>query len=683
MQDTALKWAWRRFVISAVLTVLLLYISLAPLLGWLPGGGLPAAVHPVGGPIYFALAQLVLFAAIAGLSARVLVEGARKIIARRPGWYSLLTVGVAAAALYSLVSVIWVLIGDSGAAYHLYFNGAGAALVLILLGESLEARMEQKSGLAIAKLAGAEQTFTVLRDGRERQMYALELQAKDSVIVWSGERIPADAVVLEGECAVDESALTGASLPVDKKPGDAVYAPSLCINTRLVIRVDKVGEDTKLAEYIRLADQAKAAPAAPGNGTQTDKEDKLQGESVWIGIADALSFWFVLIFAAASVVAGIAAIIITRGNFAFGLRVLALVLISALPCAMGIAAPAAILTGMGRGGEKGFIIRNAAVPETARRVDVVALDKTGTITEGTPVVTDVVPIPGGDPAALLALAASALRSSGHPFARAVVGRARQKKLVPKEAERHVIHPGGGAEANIGSRLYHAGTRSLLAEKKIIIPQQLDLEAYRLENEGKMPLFLAEDGKPLGVLAIADAIKASSAQAVKKLITMGLDVVMLTGDDSKVAATVAAKVGISEVMAELTPEQKAEYVKRLQAQGKVVAMIGNAANDAPAIAQADIGVAIDASAPATHYAEIAITSPDPLTLPAALSFARATIRNIKQNLWIAFAFGVICAAFASGLASLTGGPLLSPALLVAGILLCAGGVLVNSVRLAVR
>jgi Cu+-exporting ATPase len=529
----------------------------------------------------------------------------------------LVAMGTLAAFAYSSVATF---VGG-----HVYFDTAAVIITLILLGRFFEARAKGRTSEAIRRLMGlSPKTARLLRDGAEVDVPVEQLQVGDRFVVRPGERIAVDGMVEAGQSSVDESMLTGESLPVDKAPGLPVTGATVNQRGTLTVRAARVGADTALAQIIRLVEEAQG------------------GKAPIQRLADRISAVFV------PIVIGIAALTfaswlwLSDGPDLLTPAFLATVavLVIACPCALGLATPTAIMVGTGRGAELGILIRGPEVLEAVKRLDVVVLDKTGTVTEGKPRLTDIVPAPGSGPGDLLRVAASAERRSEHPLGEAIVAGARERDIALDEPERFVAVPGGGVTARVAGDDVVVGTRALLRERRIEVNGLLDA-ADRLEREGKTAMLVAVSGKPAGVLAVADTIKPTSAEAIARLRRLGLDVVLLTGDNARTAHAIGQTLGIDRVLAEVLPSQKVEEVKRLQAEGKRVAMVGDGINDAPALAQADLGIAIGTGTDvAMEASDLTLMSGDLRGVPAAIALSRATMRAIRQNLFWAFIYNLI-------------------------------------------
>jgi Cu+-exporting ATPase len=650
-----------RFIVAASASVPLLYLAMGHML---PGARLPTPsfLNPMMHPLAFALAQLLLVIPALWAGHRFYSVGLKALWHRAPNMDSLIAIGTAAAVLYSLASTVRIALGNAGAAGALYFETGAVIIALILLGRSLEAASKGKTSQAIKKLMGlAPKTAVIIVEGRDTEVPIAEVEVGDLVRVKPGEKIPVDGEVVEGYTAVDESMLTGESIPVEKSAGDPVTGASLNKNGSIVFRATRVGADTALAQIVRLVEQAQGSKAPIAQ------------------LADVVSGYFVPIVMGIALLAGLAWLLGGQG-VGLALTIFTAVLVIACPCALGLATPTAIMVGTGRGAEKGILFKGGAALEQTHRVQTIVLDKTGTLTEGRPVVTDVVPLDGMAPAELLRLAAAAERGSEHPLGEAIVRGASEQGLEETRAESFQAVPGRGIEASIEGRTVLLGNESLLAERGVEVGPLAGRWA-ELASAGKTPMFIAVDGRAAGIVAVADLPKPSSAGAVRTLRDMGLEVVMLTGDNRRTAQAVADAVGVDRVLAEVLPRDKAQAVKSIQAEGRRVAMVGDGINDAAALAQADIGIAIGSGTDvAIESADLVLMHDDLEDVPAAIALSRATIRNIKQNLFWAFGYNVLGIPIAAGLLHVFGGPLLNPIFAAAAMSMSSVSVVSNALRL---
>ena len=578
---------------------------------------------------------------------------------------TLIAVGTSAAYLTSAAATLFPsLFRTAGLAPDVYFDTSAVLIVLILFGRMLEARAKGRTSEAIGRLMRLQpKTARVLRDGAEQDVPIDEVQVGDSVIVRPGEKIPVDGTVLEGRSAVDESMITGESLPVDKGPGAAVIGATINKLGSFTFRAAKVGKDTALAQIIRLVDDAQGAKAPIQR------------------LADRIAGYFVPVVISISIVTFV--IWYDFGpppRLTFALLNFVAVMIIACPCALGLATPTAVMVGTGKGAERGILIKSGESLETAHKVDTVVFDKTGTLTNGEPLVTDVIPAAGYGPDEVLALAGGAERMSEHPLGQAIFLRARESGVSLEAPSEFRALEGLGVEAQVAGRKIVVGSLKL-ARQAGADPDSLVLRAKELALEGKTSAFVIVDGKPAGLLAVADTLKNSSAAAIGKLRNMGLDVVMLTGDGCGAAQAIARKAGIDVVIPEVLPGEKASVIRKLQSEGRKVAMVGDGINDAPALAQADLGIAIGTGTDvAMESSDITLISGDIAGVPAAIELSRRTIRTIRQNLFWAFFYNVVGIPVAAGALYPVLGVLLDPMIASAAMAFSSVSVVSNSLRL---
>ena len=578
---------------------------------------------------------------------------------------TLIAVGTSAAYLTSAAATLFPsLFRTAGLAPDVYFDTSAVIIVLILFGRMLEARAKGRTSEAIGRLMRLQpKTARVLRDGAEQDVPIDEVQVGDSVIVRPGEKIPVDGTVLEGRSAVDESMITGESLPVDKGPGAAVIGATINKLGSFTFRAAKVGKDTALAQIIRLVDDAQGAKAPIHR------------------LADRIAGYFVPVVISISIVTFV--IWYDFGpppRLTFALLNFVAVMIIACPCALGLATPTAVMVGTGKGAERGILIKSGESLETAHKVDTVVFDKTGTLTNGEPLVTDVIPAAGYGPDEVLALAGGAERMSEHPLGQAIFLRARESGVSLEAPSEFRALEGLGVEAQVAGRKIVVGSLKL-ARQAGADPDSLVLRAEELALEGKTSAFVIVDGKPAGLLAVADTLKNSSAAAIGKLRNMGLDVVMLTGDGCGAAQAIARKAGIDVVIPEVLPGEKASVIRKLQSEGRKVAMVGDGINDAPALAQADLGIAIGTGTDvAMESSDITLISGDIAGVPAAIELSRRTIRTIRQNLFWAFFYNVVGIPVAAGALYPVLGVLLDPMIASAAMAFSSVSVVSNSLRL---
>ena len=594
---------------------------------------------------------------------------------------TLIAVGTSAAYFYSIVATLWPGIIETapGVSADVYFDTAAVIVGLILLGRWLEARAKGQTSAAIKRLMGLRaKTARVVRDGEELDIPIEDVAAGDIVIVRPGEKIPVDGVVVEGRSSVDESMLTGESLPVEKGPEDEVFGATLNKVGSFQFRATKVGKDSALSQIIRLVQDAQGSKAPIQR------------------LADVIASYFVpIVFAIAAGTFVVWSIFGPAPAVTFALLNTVAVLIIACPCALGLATPTAIMVGTGKGAEHGILIRGGESLETAHKITTVVFDKTGTITEGKPSVTDVVTADGRAADDLLRLAASAERGSEHPLGEAIVGEARQRGLSLAEAQQFQAVPGHGVEAEVDGRRLVLGNLKLMQDRRLAL-NGLAPQGETLSQEGKTPMFVAIDGQVAGIIAVADTVKAGARDAIAELHGMGLDVVMLTGDNQRTAEAIARQVGVDRVLAEVLPEAKVNEVRTLQSEGKVVAMVGDGINDAPALAQADVGIAIGTGTDvAMEASDITLIKGDPRDVATAIRLSKQTMRTIRQNLFWAFAYNTALIPVAAGalypLFSNTGVPVvlepffgkfgfLNPMLAAGAMAFSSVSVMLNSLRL---
>ena len=650
---------WRRFWLSAIFALPLLCLAMAEMVGltlpsWLS--------HREGGQLFVSL-QLALTLPILWLGRSFFLNGFKHLVKGHPNMDSLVALGTSAAVAYSLYSSIQVWLGNHHAAMSLYYESAGVILTLVTLGKYFEARSKGQTSAAIQALIKlAPQEAQVLREGQEVTLPLDQVQVGDLVRVRPGQKIPVDGRVVEGQSWVDESMLTGESLPVAKKVGDQVVGASLNQQGSLIVETNKVGQDTTLAQIIHLVQAAQGSKAPIAQ------------------LADRVSAVFVPVVMTLALVAGLAWYLIGGQSWAFALTISIAVLVIACPCALGLATPTAIMVGTGKGAEQGILIKSGTALEMAHQVDAVVLDKTGTLTQGQPQVTDVLPLTGWTPDQLLALAAAAEVNSEHPLGQAIVAGARERELALPEMTNFQSLTGYGIRVLNGKNFYFLGNRRMMQEIGLDLSRAEELAAT-LAAGGKTPIYVGNREEILGLIAVADPLKATSPEAVRRLKAMGLQVIMLTGDNAKTAQALAAEAGIDQVISDVLPADKAQVVADLQAKGLKVAMVGDGINDAPALAQADVGLAIGRGTDvAIESADMVLMGSDLTSVATAIKLSQATIRNIKENLFWAFAYNVLGIPVAMGVLHLFGGPLLNPMLAGAAMSFSSVSVILNALRL---
>jgi Cu+-exporting ATPase len=578
---------------------------------------------------------------------------------------TLIAVGTSAAYLYSVLATFFPgLFAAEGLAPKVYFDTAGAIIVLILLGRLLEARAKGQTSEAIKKLMGMQaKTAIVLVDGEEFELPIEDVQIGDTVIVKPGGKIPVDGVILEGHSAVDESMVTGESIPVEKTAGDEVVGATLNKTGTFKFKATKVGKDTMLAQIIKMVEEA-------------------QGSKPPIArLVDIIAGYFVPAVIGAAIVTFIIWYFFGPAPaLTYALLNFVAVMIIACPCALGLATPTSVMVGTGKGAEHGVLIRGGEALETAHKLDAIVLDKTGTITKGEPAVTDVFAAEGYQPNEILSLAASAEKGSEHPLGEAIVEKAKENELKIGAPTDFNAIPGHGIEATVANKKLLLGNSKLM-ETKAVLLEDFERKSEEFSGQGKTPMLISVDGKIAGVIAVADTLKDNSRAAIAALHRLGLEVIMITGDNQRTADAIARQIGIDRTLAEILPEGKASEVKKLQAEGKKVGMVGDGINDAPALAQADVGFAIGTGTDvAMESADITLISGDLTGVVTAIALSKATIRNIKQNLFWAFAYNTILIPVAAGILFPFFGILLNPIFAAAAMGLSSVTVVTNALRL---
>ena len=658
-KEAHLREMKRNLTISAIFAVPLLFIAMADMVG-IP---MPAFLSPMQSPVSYALIQLALVLPILWVGRRFFVDGFKALSKGHPNMDSLVALGTSAAFLYSLYGTYHVLEGHAHFAMNLYYESAGVILTLITLGKYFEDVSKGKTSMAIQTLVGlAPKMATVLRDGQEVEIPVEEVQVGDLIRVKPGEKVPVDGVVTEGNSTVDESMLTGESIPVSKAVGDEVIGASLNKTGSFILKATKIGKDTALSQIIQLVEQAQGSKAPIAK------------------LADKVSGVFVPIVIVLALVSGLAWYFLGQESWVFALTITISVLVIACPCALGLATPTAIMVGTGKGAENGILLKSGEALEEANHVNMVVFDKTGTITNGTPVVTDVVTADSTDADALIRLAASLEVASEHPLGEAIVAKAKEQGAALEEVTNFEAIPGFGIKGHVGETLVFLGNEKWMRENGLANVEMND-KANHFAEQGKTPLYIGYNDAVQGLIVVADTVKESSARAIQTLHEMGIQVAMMTGDHERTAQAIAAEVGIDRVFSEVLPQDKANYVSKLQEEGYIVAMVGDGINDAPALAQAQVGIAIGTGTDvAIESADAVLMKSDLMDVPAMLKLSRATIRNIKENLFWAFAYNVIGIPFAMGVLHLFGGPLLNPMIAGAAMSFSSVSVVLNALRL---
>ena len=657
--ENALKEMKKRIIGSAVFLVILMYFTMGHMVG-LPA---PHWYHGTENALVAALLQFFLTLPAVYLNRVYYIRGFKSLWHRSPNMDSLIAVGSGAALIYGVAALFMMANamgeGDLATVEHyagnLYFESAAMILTLITLGKFLETRAKGKTGDAIRKLMDlSPKTAHVIRDGVETEIPVEEVRVGDTIVVRSGGSIPVDGTVVKGRGAVDQSALTGESVPVEKRPGDTVAAATINTEGYLEFRAEKVGEDTTLSQIIHMVEEAGGSKAPIAR------------------LADKIAGIFVPVVMTIAAITFVVWMVIS-GDLEFALTNAISVLVISCPCALGLATPVAIMVGTGRGAGMGVLFKNAEALENLHRIDTVVLDKTGTLTTGKPAVTDILPENVSE-AQLLRIAASIEKRSEHPFAKAILAKA--KNLNGYETSEFETIPGRGVSAVVNGIRYYGGNEKLMTEKGIRVPHYEELA-----SKGRTPLyFAAEDGRYLGAIAAADVLKADSVEAVAAMQKLHLDVVMLTGDNKEVAQAIASQAGITHVISDVLPGDKAGAVKKLQSEGKHVLMVGDGINDAPALVTADVGMAIGAGTDvAIESADVVLMSGSLTGVADAVRLSKATIRNIKQNLFWAFFYNCLGIPVAAGVFA-AWGLTLSPMLGAAAMSFSSVFVVTNALRL---
>jgi Cu+-exporting ATPase len=632
-------------------------------MGHMMGLSLPKFIDPMINPGTFAIGQLILTIPVVIAGYRYYIVGFKTLFKGSPNMDSLIAIGTSAAVIYGIYAIIKILQGDTAYAMELYFESAAVILTLITLGKYFETVSKGKTSEAIKKLMGlAPKTATIIRNDHETEIPIDEVEVGDIIVVRPGEKMPVDGIVVKGTTSVDESMLTGESIPVEKNTGDNIIGASINKNGSIQYRATKVGKDMALAQIIKLVEDAQGSKAPIAK------------------LADVISGYFVPIVIALAVLAGLGWFIIGGESATFALTIFISVLVIACPCALGLATPTAIMVGTGKGAEHGVLIKSGEALEVAHRIDTLVFDKTGTITEGKPRVTDIYTVEGITKEMLLVLSASAEKGSEHPLGEAIVNYANEKGLTTKQALDFKAIPGHGIEVTIDGMHVLLGNRKLMADRDVSL-NKLEEVSDRLANEGKTPMYIAIDNNIAGIIAVADTVKDTSKKAIENLHKMGIKVAMITGDNRRTADAIAKQVGIDRVLSEVLPEDKANEIQKLQSEGNKVAMVGDGINDAPALARADIGIAIGSGTDvAMESADIVLMRSDLMDVVTSIQLSRSTIRNIKENLFWAFAYNTIGIPIAMGILHIFGGPLLNPMIAGAAMSLSSVSVVTNALRL---
>ncbi|MFA7164679.1 MAG: heavy metal translocating P-type ATPase [Desulfoplanes sp.] len=644
-------------------------------MGHMMGIPLPAFLDPMHAPATFALVQFVLVLPVLWAGRRFYTSGIPSLFRGAPNMDSLVAMGTGAAVLYSTWNLLEILLGvePQVKAMDLYFESAAMLIALISLGKYFEARSKLKTSEAIGSLIKlAPDTAVLLKTGEDGEdvqaeqvtVSTQEIEPGDLLLVKPGERVPADGKIIKGASSVDESMLTGESMPVSKHPGDKVVGGTMNGSGALTIRATQVGQDSMLARIIRLVQEAQGSKAPIAN------------------LADRISYYFVPVVMSLALLAGLGWYVIGGESFTFSLRIFVAVMVIACPCAMGLATPISIMVGTGRGAQLGVLIKSGEALQVAGKISTIVFDKTGTLTRGKPRVTDVrVQVGGVEDKDILAVAAAVEASSEHPLARAVVEAARTKNLAIHDAQAFEALPGKGIKALVDEQTVVIGHFEHIRSLGLQGMDGAETVVKEFAAQGKTPVLVGVDGVLWGIIAIADEIRPETHDVVARLKDQGRKVVMLTGDNRITAEAIARQAGIEQVVAQVMPDKKAEEIAKIQEQGERVAMVGDGVNDAPAMARADLGIAMGSGIDvAVESGDVVLMREGLLGVFTALELSKATMRNIKQNLFWAFAYNVIGIPFAAGLFHIFGGPTLSPMIAGAAMAMSSVSVVSNGLRL---
>lgn len=659
MYEDKIKSLRNKLILAAVFAIPLMYISM----GHMMGIHLPDIVNPKKNAAIYSIVQLLLTIPVVYAGKDFFIHGFKNLVRKSPTMDSLIAMGASAAIVYSLYATYMTITVDPEYHMNLYFESAGTIITLILLGKLLEARTKGQTSSAIKKLIGLQpKKAKIIENGIEKEVLIENIKVGDIIVVKPGEKIAVDGKIVNGNTSVDESMITGESIPVSKNPGDKVIGGSINKNGSIQFEATEIGKDTVLSQIIKLVEEAQGSKAPISR------------------MADIVAGYFVPIVIVIATVTGIIWFISGSGLTA-ALTFFISVLVIACPCALGLATPTSIMVGTGKGAENGILIKSGEALETAHKIKTVVLDKTGTITKGKPVLTDLKVYNNFDENEILQLAASAENNSEHPLAEAIVNGAKERNVEFKQYDKFRAMPGYGIRATIDEKEIQIGNRKLMASRKIST-EDAEKDYEILSNEGKTPMFISLNNELAGLIAVADVVKETSKGAIERMHKLGLKVIMLTGDNEKTAKYIAKEVGIDSVIAEILPFQKSEEVKKLQEAGEFVAMVGDGINDSPALAQANVGIAIGSGTDvAIESADIVLIRNDLNDVAGAIALSKATITNIKENLFWAFFYNVIGIPFAAGIFyAFFNGPKLDPMIAAFAMSLSSVSVLMNALRL---
>ena len=663
MYQDKIKEMKNKLILAIIFSVPLLYISMGH---HMMGAPVPRFLNHKEHPLNFALAQLVFVIPIIYAGRDFFIHGIKNIFRKSPNMDSLIAMGSGAALVYSLISTAAAILDPKNAHHYamdLHYESAGIIITLISLGKLLEARTKGQTSSAIKKLIGLQpKKAKIIENGVEKEVLIENIKVGDIIVVKPGEKIAVDGKIVSGNTSVDEAMITGESIPVSKNPGDKVIGGSINKNGSIQFEATEIGKDTVLSQIIKLVEEAQGSKAPISR------------------MADIVAGYFVPIVIGIATVTGIIWFMSGSGLTA-ALTFFISVLVIACPCALGLATPTSIMVGTGKGAENGILIKSGEALETAHKIKTVVLDKTGTITKGKPVLTDLKVYDNFNENEILQLAASAENNSEHPLAEAIVNGAKERNVEFKQYDKFRAMPGYGIRATIDDKEIQIGNRKLMASRKIST-EAAEKDYEILSNEGKTPMFISVNNELAGLIAVADVVKETSKGAIERMHKLGLKVIMLTGDNEKTAKYIAKEVGIDSVIAEILPFQKSEEVKKLQEAGEFVAMVGDGINDSPALAQANVGIAIGSGTDvAIESADIVLIRNDLNDVAGAIALSKATITNIKENLFWAFFYNVIGIPFAAGIFyAFFNGPKLDPMIAAFAMSLSSVSVLMNALRL---
>lgn len=652
----------KKLIISSVFTLPLFYIAMSPMIHFL-NLPIPKILDNHINPINYAVFQLLMVIPIIYVGKDFYKVGFKALLMKSPNMDSLIAVGTTSAILYSFFSTYMIIKGNDDYVHHLYYETGGVIITLILLGKLLETISKGKTSDAIKKLMNLSPKTTLIeKDNIETEILVDNVCVGDIVIIKPGNKIPVDGVVIDGKTSIDESMLTGESLPIEKKINDKVFAGTINKNGSIKFIAEKVGKDTTIAQIIKLVEDAQGTKAPIAK------------------IADVVSGYFVPIVILIAIFSSMIWFLFNQ-NLGFAIKIFISVLVIACPCALGLATPTAIMVGTGRGAENGILIKSGEALEMAYKVDTVVLDKTGTITEGKPRVTDIISnkISQNE---LLKIAATLEKKSEHILGEAILNEAEIRKIEIQNVDEFESITGKGIKGKINNQVFIIGNKKIMIENNIFV-DDFDKNINDLSSGGKTSIYIAKEDELLGVIAIADEVKSNSKSAIDLLKKMNIEVIMLTGDNKKTAESIAKKVSIDNVISEVLPKDKSDVIKKLQENGKKVAMVGDGINDAPALTQSDVGIAIGSGTDiAIESADIVLMHSDLLDVVSCIKLSKITIKNIKQNLFWAFVYNILGIPIAAGVLYIFGGPLLNPMIAAAAMSLSSVSVLTNALRLKV-